>query len=126
MSGKVNNNSSGDDAGKAQYTALKPGTKDEQWCHFDKKSFPEATTEDECYRAGKCWQGDLDFGGCYAPTPRDDGGVLSLEKIPSVGAEAGAGCNNPSSTIINKGLGLKYKTTPVGGDSRRVEKMTCT
>ena len=90
------------DAAIWQYNALKKSPDGiEKWC--DKYSsdadfipfsdmgdgYDAKTREQYCIgnvifgAIGGCWDPDPDFGGCYKPTNRNDGGVLSLEKMPA-------------------------------------------
>ena len=99
---------SGETAAEKQYNALKNGKGPEKWCDksaisADFKNFKQMTAllpvrpgadnmETSCLMGdfyvedvsgSGCWDPDPDFGGCYKPSERNDGGVLSLEKMPA-------------------------------------------
>ena len=90
------------DAAIWQYNALKKSPDGiEKWCDkyssdadfipfsdmgdgYDAKTREQYCIGDTIFGDnGGCWDPDPDFGGCYKPTNRNDGGVLSLEKMPA-------------------------------------------
>ena len=110
FNGSVNMNGGGasdETAAEKQYNALKNGNGPEKWCdrsatNNEFKNFKTMTDEkgeqgaedmengclmgdfyDGDVSGSGCWDPDPDFGGCYKPSERNDGGVLSLEKMPA-------------------------------------------